>query len=389
MGMNLFELHSYSQFPYEYVKESLMLKSRIIHWKGKKKNFSSSYVKLSTVATTLANEAGLFPENYVAISGKLQNQKWILYCSSYFANLKASKDVLWHFQLNGSSKLLQSNCINFWKQEKPSSLVLLLFPYRNTFFLYRNIFFPFLYGNIWKYRRKKKKLCFDSYKTLCFETQMHEVALQISTFKNIETVDRRYSTMFSSVWKTVDIIHSITCTNHGYRSQFALKSLSGSSHSVLQWPLPLASSSDNKEQTNTQDNLHIALNSDSTLTDVLYILFRMSGIQFLQLFICQKELAQPIKEKCFLFMQWKLVTSLLKVSCICMQLCSTPCPFLCLHAGWPLFYTVLGRTMKLALRLVIQITFPSLLLRILNSGMRRQGNTAKTFKVFTHLALIG
>lgn len=94
MGMNLFELHSYSQFPYEYVKESLMLKSRIIHWKGKKKNFSSSYVKLSTVATTLANEAGLFPENYVAISGKLQNQKWILYCSSYFANLKASKDVL-------------------------------------------------------------------------------------------------------------------------------------------------------------------------------------------------------------------------------------------------------------------------------------------------------
>lgn len=122
-----------------------------------KKNFSSSYVKLSTVATTLANEAGLFPENYVAISGKLQNQKWILYCSSYFANLKASKDVLWHFQLNGSSKLLQSNCINFWKQEKPSSLVLLLFPYRNTFFLYRNIFFPFLYGNIWKYRRKKKK----------------------------------------------------------------------------------------------------------------------------------------------------------------------------------------------------------------------------------------
>lgn len=123
---------------------------------GEKKNFSSSYVKLSTVATTLANEAGLFPENYVAISGKLQNQKWILYCSSYFANLKASKDVLWHFQLNGSSKLLQSNCINFWKQEKPSSLVLLIFPYRNTFFLYRNIFFPFLYGNIWKYRRKKK-----------------------------------------------------------------------------------------------------------------------------------------------------------------------------------------------------------------------------------------
>lgn len=39
MGMNLFELHSYLQFPYEYVEESLMLKSRIIHWKKKKNTF--------------------------------------------------------------------------------------------------------------------------------------------------------------------------------------------------------------------------------------------------------------------------------------------------------------------------------------------------------------
>lgn len=44
-----------------------MLKSRIIH--GRKKKLSSSYAKLSTVATTLANEAGLFPENYADISG--------------------------------------------------------------------------------------------------------------------------------------------------------------------------------------------------------------------------------------------------------------------------------------------------------------------------------
>lgn len=122
-----------------------------------------------------------------------------------------------------------------------SSLTEILFSFTEIFF------FPFLYGNIWKYRRKKT-LFSDSYKRLCFETQMHEVALQIFTFKNIEIVDRRYSTMFGSVWKTVHIIHSITCTNHGYRSQFALKSLPGSSHSVLQSPLPLASSSD-KEQT--------------------------------------------------------------------------------------------------------------------------------------------
>lgn len=67
MGMNLFELHSYLQFTYEYVEESLMLKSRIIHWK--KIKTSLSYAKLSTVATTLANEAGLFPANYADISG--------------------------------------------------------------------------------------------------------------------------------------------------------------------------------------------------------------------------------------------------------------------------------------------------------------------------------
>lgn len=38
---------------------------------GRKKNptLSSSHAKLSTVATTLANEAGLFPENYADISG--------------------------------------------------------------------------------------------------------------------------------------------------------------------------------------------------------------------------------------------------------------------------------------------------------------------------------
>lgn len=48
-----------------------MLKSRIIHGR-KKKNLSSSYAKLSAVATTLANEAGLFPENYADISGLRQ-----------------------------------------------------------------------------------------------------------------------------------------------------------------------------------------------------------------------------------------------------------------------------------------------------------------------------
>lgn len=115
----------------------------------------------------------------------------------------------------------------------------------------------------------------------------------------------------------------------------------------------------------------------------------MSGIQFLQLFVCQKELAQLIKENCFLFMQWKLVTSQLKVSCICVQLYSTPCSFLSHAAGWSLFYTILGRTMKLALRVVIQITFPSLFLRILNPGLRRQDNTAKALKSLYSLRFDG
>lgn len=96
-----------------------------------------------------------------------------------------------------------------------------------------------------------------------------------------------------------------------------------------------------------------------------------------------------VKENCFLFKQWKLVTSPLKVSCICVKQCSTPCSFLCHVAGWLLFYTILGRTMKLALRLVIQITFLSLFLRILNPGLRRQDNAAKALKTLYSLRFDG
>lgn len=42
MGMNFSELHSNLQFRYEYVEESLMLKSRIIHWKKKKQKTTTT-----------------------------------------------------------------------------------------------------------------------------------------------------------------------------------------------------------------------------------------------------------------------------------------------------------------------------------------------------------
>lgn len=44
-------------------------------------------------------------------------------------------------------------------------------------------------------------------------------------------------------------------------------------------------------------------------------------------------------------------------------------------------YTVLGRKMKFALRLVMPITFAYLFLRILNTGLGRQENTVKAFTV--------
>lgn len=174
MSMDLSERHSYLQFTYEYAEESLMPKI-------KNDTLEKTFLKLCKT-DNCSNHT--FKWSWVIPSklcrhlrtwntGKLQNQKQIFVLQQVFCWTESLQRC--HVTLSVHWKLLQSNCIRFWKQEKPTSLEL-------PIFLYRKIVLSLTPLNTMHLSLNSIKLHYTS-----------------SHSRRLKTVDRRYSTTFGSV----------------------------------------------------------------------------------------------------------------------------------------------------------------------------------------------